>query len=113
MSTWGRRGLSRSVRARILARDNGMCQLGYPGCSYFATKVDDIIPVSVLGVGREELTDDNRQSVCSSCHRVKTEAHRLAAVKAAAQRRHERRHLPYRRSTPARCDDAGDDDEHH
>ena len=55
VSTWGRRGLSRSVRALILARDNGMCQLGYPGCSYFATEVDDIIPVSVLGVGREDL----------------------------------------------------------
>ncbi len=55
------------MRARILARDGGRCQLGYPG-TYIATEIDDIIPVSLLGgVPREELTDDKRQSVCSSC----------------------------------------------
>ena len=71
-----------------------MCQLGYPGCTYYATEIDDIIPVSVLGVGREELDDDNRQAVCSSCHHVKTERHRLAAWRASQQRRYQRRHLP-------------------
>ena len=93
MSTWGRRGLSRTVRTRILARDNGVCQLGYPGCTYIATEIDDVIPVSQLGgVGREELDDDNRQAVCAACHAAKTEAHRIAAWRAAQQRRHERLH---------------------
>jgi 5-methylcytosine-specific restriction endonuclease McrA len=94
VSTWGRRGLSRAVRARILARDGGVCQLGYPGCTYHATEIDDIVPVSVLGVGREQLDDDNRQAVCHHCHHVKTEAHRIAAVRASQQRRAARRHLP-------------------
>ena len=81
MSTWGRRGLSRAVRRRVLERDGGVCQLGYPGCTYVATEIDDIIPVSQLGdVTREELTDDNRQAVCAACHHRKTEAHKLAAI---------------------------------
>jgi 5-methylcytosine-specific restriction endonuclease McrA len=92
MSTWGRRGLSRGVRARILQRDGGVCQLGYPGCTYAATEIDDIIPVSVLGVGREQLDDNNRQAVCHHCHHIKTEAHRLAAWRASQQRRRERLH---------------------
>jgi hypothetical protein len=70
VSTWGGRGLSRGVRARVLGRDGGVCQLGYDGCTFYATEIDDIIPVSVLGVRREELTDDKRQAVCSSCHHI-------------------------------------------
>lgn len=85
MSTWGRRGLSRTVRTRILDRDGHVCQLGYPGCTYIATEIDDIIPVSQLG-------DDNRQAVCAACHHVKTEAHRIAAWRAAQKRRRERLH---------------------
>jgi hypothetical protein len=92
--------LSRGVRARVLARDGGVCQLGYPGCTYYATEIDDIVPVSVLGIGREELTDDNRQSVCHHCHFVKTERHRIAAMKAAAAHRYERRHLPVPKKHP-------------
>ena len=95
MSTWGRRGLSRAVRARVLERDGHTCQLQYDGCLGIATEIDDVIPVSQLGdVTREDLTDDNRQAVCSHCHHVKTETHRIAAVKAAAARRYARRHLP-------------------
>ena len=91
MSTWGRRGLSRAVRTRILDRDGHVCQLGYDGCTDIATEIDDIVPVSQLGgVSREELTDDNRQSACHACHAVKTEAERLAAWRAAQQRRRER-----------------------
>ena len=72
MSTWGRRGLSRAVRTRILDRDGHVCQLGYDGCTYIATEIDDIVPVSQLGgVSREELTDDNRQSACHACHAVR------------------------------------------
>jgi hypothetical protein len=44
----------------------------------------------VLGVGREDLTDENRQAVCSACHRIKTETHRQAASQASQQRRRER-----------------------
>lgn len=94
MSTWGQRGVPRHIRMRILERDGGVCQLGYPGCTYIATEIDDIIPVSVLGVGRDQVDDDNRQAVCAACHHRKTEAHKLAAMKASTQRRHARRHLP-------------------
>lgn len=100
MSTWGNRGVPRHVRVRILDRDGGVCQLGYPGCTYIATEIDDIVPVSVLGVGRDQVDDDNRQAVCHHCHHVKTEAHRIAAVKASAQHRYERRHLPVPKKHP-------------
>ena len=95
MSTWGRRGLSRHVRDRILDRDHHTCVLHYDGCTVVATEVDDIIPVSVLGVtNRDLLTDDNRQAVCGHCHHIKTEVTRLAAWKAKQQHRRERLHLP-------------------
>ena len=94
MSTWGQRGVPQHVRERVLERDGWRCQLGYPDCTVISAEVDDIIPVSVLGVSREECDDTNRQAVCHACHRIKTEAHRLDAARAAAARRYARRHLP-------------------
>lgn len=52
-------------------------------------------------VTRAEATDEALlQSVCTSCHRIRSEAQRLAAVKASAQHRHARRHLPVPRKHP-------------
>ena len=112
MSTWGRRGLSRAVRAprtrtrrpRLPARQYDGLHLGV------ATEIDDVIPVSQLGdVTREDLTDDNRQAVCAVIAiTVKTEAHthRRESKAAAARRRSPGRRLPQSSRTPARCDDA-------
>ena len=74
MSTWGQRGVPRVLRQRILDRDRGRCQLRYPGCTGVATEVDHIVNVARLGVSRAHATDEiNLQSVCSACHRRKTE----------------------------------------
>jgi 5-methylcytosine-specific restriction protein A len=96
MSTWGTgRGVPRDIRARVLERDGGVCQLGYPGCAYHATEVDHIINVARLGVHRNHANDDtNLQSVCSPCHSIKTAAEQAAGARAAAARRAARRHLP-------------------
>ena len=72
--------------------------LGIGTVHFLAPKpFDDIIPVAQLGnVSREELTDDNRQAVCSSCHHRKTEATKLAAIKTSAAHRRARLRLPQR-----------------
>lgn len=101
MSTWGRRGVPQHIRLRVLERDGWRCQLGYDGCTYRADEVDHIVPVAQLGVSRAEATDETLlQAVCTSCHKIKTEAQRLAAVNASAQHRHARRHLPVPRKHP-------------
>lgn len=58
------------LRARILRRDGGACQLGHPGCTGTATEVDHVTPAARGG------NDDpsNLQSVCTNCHRIKTTA---------------------------------------
>lgn len=92
MSTWGTR-LGRvppQQRAPILERDGGVCQLGYDGCTWHATEVDHIVPLASGGTA----DPDNLQACCHSCHAIKTEAHRLTAIKASAARRQARRHLP-------------------
>ena len=91
-STWGTRvgRVPPQERARILERDGGACQLGYEGCTWHATIVDHIVALASGGTADPE----NLQAVCVHCHDVKTEAHRLAAIKASAARRYARRHLP-------------------
>jgi 5-methylcytosine-specific restriction endonuclease McrA len=97
MSTWGRRGLSRGVRRRVLDRDNHTCQLQFAGCTIVATEIDDVVPVSALGdVTREELTDDNRQAACHHCHHIKTEQHKLTRIQEVAAHRRARKRLPQR-----------------
>jgi 5-methylcytosine-specific restriction endonuclease McrA len=92
VSTWGTRlgRISPQQRARVLDRDGGVCQLGYDGCTWHATIVDHVVPLASGGTADPE----NLQAVCRSCHERKSEAERLAAVKAAAARRYARRHLP-------------------
>jgi 5-methylcytosine-specific restriction endonuclease McrA len=91
MSTWGRRGVPRSKRNRILNRDNHECQIRGIGCTIVATEVDDIIPVSVSGISRADADDDMLQAVCHYCHHRKTERERLTALAASNARRAARR----------------------
>ncbi len=96
MSTWGTRAgrTQPHQRARILARDV-VCQLGYQGCEYRAVEVAHILPLSVLGPDHPMLNDDsNLAGACHSCHARKTEAEKLAGIKASNARRKARRHLP-------------------
>jgi 5-methylcytosine-specific restriction enzyme A len=92
MSTWGTRAgrVPPQERARILARDGGVCQLGYPGCTWHATEVDHIVPLASGGTA----DPDNLQAVCESCHVIKTAAEKLTGIRASAARRRARRHLP-------------------
>lgn len=56
-------------RRRVLYRDNtyfGGCRLGFDGCTSVATQVDHIIPTWYTQV--EEVTDEELQGVCKSCH---------------------------------------------
>lgn len=91
MSTWGtRRGVSRSVRARIMSRDQGMCQLGYPNhCTLIATEVDHV------GDPHDD-SDEMLRAVCAQCHRVRTMQQSRAGSAASAARRAARRKLPQR-----------------
>ena len=51
VSSWRtRRGVPHHIRTRIVGRDNGVCQLGYPGCTYYAVEIDHIEPVATLGL---------------------------------------------------------------
>ena len=94
---WGNRGVPHHIRMRVFQRDGWRCQLGYEGCGYRAEEIDHVISVADLGVSRAEANDEQLlQSVCKSCHRVRSERQRLAAVRASAQRRYARRNLPVR-----------------
>ena len=92
MSTWGTRvgRVPPQERARILERDGGVCQLGYTGCSFYATEVDHIVPLASGGTS----DPDNLQAVCESCHVIKTAAEKLTGSRDSAARRRARRHLP-------------------
>lgn len=57
-----------ATRRRILERDNYRCQLGYDGCTIYATEVDHLIPMA----NRVDHSDENLQAVCKHCHNQKT-----------------------------------------
>ena len=76
-------GAPRRLRARVLARDQGRCQIGGPDCRGVAVEVDHVVPVSEGGL--DEL--DNLQSVCSACHSVKTQAEAQRARRKFSRRR--------------------------
>lgn len=60
-------------RRRVLYRDNtfnGGCQLRLPNCTFYATQVDHKTPVWYTGV--EQVTDEELEGVCSSCHQKKS-----------------------------------------
>lgn len=63
------RGVPTKLRRRILARDRKTCQIQGPYCSVTATMVDHIIPVAEGGTDKVH----NLQSVCESCHKIKTQ----------------------------------------
>ncbi|WP_353963755.1 HNH endonuclease [Streptomyces sp. NBC_00237] len=60
------------IRRAVLARDNYTCVICYAA----GTDVDHIIPVTQGGI------DDpvNLRTLCSPCHRVKSERERIAAL---------------------------------
>ena len=97
MSTWGTRAgrVQPHHRARILARDGGVCQLQYAGCTWHATEVDHVVPLSVLGPDHPMLNDDsNLQAACHSCHARKTRAETEAGRRRSSARRVARKRLP-------------------
>lgn len=54
-----------TIRRRILKRDRHQCQA--PGCRAKATEVDHVI-------NNDDDSPENLQSLCSPCHRKKTQA---------------------------------------
>src|SRR3990172_8443180 len=56
------------LRAWYLTRQP-VCEMRYESCTQVATMVDHIIPIAD---GGKRLDQDNLQSGCRSCHRVKT-----------------------------------------
>lgn len=77
----------RRVRAVVLARDGGACQLRLPGCAGVAAQVDKVRPVAQ---GGDPFDLGNLQAVCAPCHRVKTQ--RDAAAGRVSERRPAERH---------------------
>jgi 5-methylcytosine-specific restriction endonuclease McrA len=66
-------------------RDQGTCQLQYPGCTGVAEQLDHITNLATLGISRSDPEADdpnNLQSVCRSCHTKKTQAEAHAAKRA-------------------------------
>ena len=60
-----------TIRRRILERDDYTCQIQLPGCTGLATDVDHI-------GDRDDHSDDNLRSGCSSCHDRRTYQQTLA-----------------------------------
>lgn len=69
----------RSVRARILQRDDHRCQIRGPGCSTVADQVDHILPVSM---GGEYFEEDNLRAACRHCNNQRNVKHRTTASRA-------------------------------
>lgn len=59
------RGNWKTVRARILKRDNYECQIGLPGCTLQAGTVDHIVPLAWGGDPRDE---SNLRAACVHCN---------------------------------------------
>jgi 5-methylcytosine-specific restriction endonuclease McrA len=57
----------REARARALARANGRCEIGGPGCRGVAVEVDHIIPVRL---GGSKYDSTNLRASCAHCNRV-------------------------------------------
>jgi 5-methylcytosine-specific restriction enzyme A len=77
----------RRVRAVVLARDGGACQLRLPGCAGVATQADKVRPVAQ---GGDPFDLGNLVSCCVPCHKVKTQ--RDAAAGRVSERRPPERH---------------------
>ena len=68
-----------TIRARVLKRDRGVCQLRDAGCTVRATEVDHIGQ-------RDDHTLTNLRAVCRACHAGRTGAQAKAAQRAVAAR---------------------------
>ena len=68
------------IRARVLKRDAGLCQIRGKGCTYVAREVDHITNKAKardLGWTDARIDDEsNLQSCCPTCHKAKTMAER-------------------------------------
>lgn len=53
------------VRKKVLARDDGLCQIRGPNCTEKAAEVHHVVGVAEGGA---EYDEDNLASVCSPCH---------------------------------------------
>ncbi|MUM06209.1 HNH endonuclease signature motif containing protein [Mycolicibacterium sp. CBMA 360] len=67
-------------------RDQGTCQLQYPGiCQGIGTQFDHVINLAQLGISRSDPEADypgNLQLVCPPCHTKKTQGEAHAAKRA-------------------------------
>jgi len=59
------RGNWKTVRGRILKRDNYECQIGLPGCTITAQTVDHITPIAWGGDPRDPY---NLRAACTHCN---------------------------------------------
>ncbi len=62
-----------SLRTTVLKRDNYICKLQLPGCSVKATEVDHRLE-------GDDHSLSNLQAVCSDCHKVKTNKHKVQVI---------------------------------
>lgn len=71
-------------RERIMARDNGLCQIKGPSCTIVAGEVDHKVhkaAARAAGWTEARIEDEsNLQAACSTCHKSKTNAERQLAV---------------------------------
>ncbi len=75
-----------ATRRQVLHEARYRCQIRGPGCTGTATDVDHI-------GDRDDHSDGNLQSACSTCHKAKTAVHRNAQM----ARRRELRKRPIER----------------
>ena len=89
----------RTIRGRVLNRDNHTCTLAWPKCTHTATEVDHIISKADGGTD----TLNNLRAVCPNCHKARTQQQARGArpTKARPAEAHPalRRHPP-RGETP-------------
>lgn len=57
----------KTIRRRVLTRDNGTCQIAGPDCTIIATEVDHI-------GHRDNHHPTNLRAVCATCHQARTNA---------------------------------------
>lgn len=74
-------------RQRVFKRDGYVCQLAYEGCTYDAEECDHVI-------NNDDHTLSNLQSVCGSCHSIKSSLEGQAAMRKqrAMEKREKEKH---------------------
>lgn len=76
------------IRARVIRRDEGMCQLRLPGCLGEGTHVDHKVNIAALGINRAHSYNDldNLQLACAPCHQQKTAGEAVVGRKRSRSR---------------------------